>query len=228
MVKGHAIYIDSEWALTLISQRQFWRGFDFEQTGDGRVGGDPRGRRLGLGAAQPPAGRDRDAVLTPTRCSTRCGRSSPTTSTGPRRGANVVHALPDPAIEFPNPTEAANLEPLLVNTDVSSADRPDAVTRDPEPLPRLGLRAHPHRPGPDGGRRRGGAARRQRDPEATGSSAPRCESGRCASPARSALARAIDSMRWKLFQPSRQAAAAGDGRPAGSSRPGRSPPGSCA
>ena len=26
LVRGHAIYLDSEWALTSISQRQFWRG----------------------------------------------------------------------------------------------------------------------------------------------------------------------------------------------------------
>src|SRR5215207_11535623 len=39
LVHGHALYIDSEWALTSISQRQFWRGFDFSATGDGRVQG---------------------------------------------------------------------------------------------------------------------------------------------------------------------------------------------
>src|SRR5215212_11458135 len=39
IVNGHAIYVDSEWALTSISQRQFWRGFDFAQSGDGRVEG---------------------------------------------------------------------------------------------------------------------------------------------------------------------------------------------
>ena len=44
---------------------------------------------------------------------------------------NVVLAFLDPAIEFPNPTQAANLEPLLVNTAGSWADRPDAVTRIP-------------------------------------------------------------------------------------------------
>src|SRR4051812_47758755 len=39
VVDGHAIYIDSEWALTSIPQRQFWRGFDFRRVGDGSVGG---------------------------------------------------------------------------------------------------------------------------------------------------------------------------------------------
>ncbi len=40
LVKGHAIYIDSEWALTSISQAQFWKGVvDLERYGDGRVKG---------------------------------------------------------------------------------------------------------------------------------------------------------------------------------------------
>ena len=58
------------------------------------------------------------------------GASCTTTSTT-STAANVVRAFLDPAIEFPNPTEAANLEPLLVNTAGSWADRPDAVTRIP-------------------------------------------------------------------------------------------------
>ena len=37
----------------------------------------------------------------------------------------------DPAIEFPNPTEAANLEPLLINTAGSWDDRPEVSTRIP-------------------------------------------------------------------------------------------------
>ena len=37
----------------------------------------------------------------------------------------------DPAIQFPNPTGATNLEPLLINTAGSWADRPDAATRIP-------------------------------------------------------------------------------------------------
>ena len=41
----------------------------------------------------------------------------------------MIDRFLDPAIVFPNPTGAANLEPLLVNTAGSWADRPDAVTR---------------------------------------------------------------------------------------------------
>ena len=37
LVHGHALYIDSEWALTSISQAQFWGGVDLGEYGDGRV-----------------------------------------------------------------------------------------------------------------------------------------------------------------------------------------------
>lgn len=36
---GHAIHIDSEWALTSVSQRQFWDGYDFSNIGNGKVEG---------------------------------------------------------------------------------------------------------------------------------------------------------------------------------------------
>ena len=45
--------------------------------------------------------------------------------------ANVLTWFLDPAIQFPNPTAATNLEPLLINTAGSWADRPDAATRIP-------------------------------------------------------------------------------------------------
>jgi 15-cis-phytoene desaturase len=39
LVRGHAIYLDSPWALTSVSQRQFWTGVDLSSFGDGTVGG---------------------------------------------------------------------------------------------------------------------------------------------------------------------------------------------
>src|SRR5438046_8850622 len=39
LTDGHAIYLDSNWALTSISQRQFWGDYDLSQYGSGRVGG---------------------------------------------------------------------------------------------------------------------------------------------------------------------------------------------
>jgi uncharacterized protein with NAD-binding domain and iron-sulfur cluster len=34
---GHTIYVDSPWALTSISQAQFWQGFDWSKYGDGEI-----------------------------------------------------------------------------------------------------------------------------------------------------------------------------------------------
>jgi uncharacterized protein with NAD-binding domain and iron-sulfur cluster len=34
---GHTIYVDSPWALTSISQAQFWKGFDWAKYGDGKI-----------------------------------------------------------------------------------------------------------------------------------------------------------------------------------------------
>src|SRR5207244_2785394 len=39
VISGHTLYVDSPWALTSISQRQFWRGLNLAEYGDGRVGG---------------------------------------------------------------------------------------------------------------------------------------------------------------------------------------------
>lgn len=39
IARGHAIYADSPWALTSVSQAQFWESFDLTKYGDGRVKG---------------------------------------------------------------------------------------------------------------------------------------------------------------------------------------------
>ncbi len=40
IVRGHTVYLDSPWALTSISQRQFWeKSYDFAQLGNGQVRG---------------------------------------------------------------------------------------------------------------------------------------------------------------------------------------------
>ena len=133
LVPGHAIFIDSEWALTSISQAQFWPDVDLEQRGDGRVEGilsvdvsewERPGRRTGKVAIACTAEEIRDEVW---------GQLVDHINDGPPSldEANVVTWFLDPAIEFPNPTEATNLEPLLVNTNGSWADRPDAATRIP-------------------------------------------------------------------------------------------------
>ncbi|HMF15808.1 MAG TPA: FAD-dependent oxidoreductase [Gemmataceae bacterium] len=39
VINGHGLYLDSAWALTSISQHQFWPNVDFSRYGDGRVRG---------------------------------------------------------------------------------------------------------------------------------------------------------------------------------------------
>ena len=39
MVNGHVLYVDTPWALTSISQKQFWTEYDLSSCGDGTVGG---------------------------------------------------------------------------------------------------------------------------------------------------------------------------------------------
>ena len=49
---GHIIFVDSPWALTAVSQRQFWTEIDFAEWGDGLTRGVPLGRRLAMGYAR--------------------------------------------------------------------------------------------------------------------------------------------------------------------------------
>ncbi len=131
LVNGHAIYIDSEWALTSISQKQFWPGVDLSRRGDGRVPRDPVDRRLRVAAAGPAArARSRSGAPREEIFAEVWGQLSDHLD-GALDGVTVLDRFLDPAIVFPNPTGAANLEPLLVNTAGSWADRPDAVTRIP-------------------------------------------------------------------------------------------------
>ena len=39
LADGHTVYLDSSWALTSMSQRQFWHSYDLSNYGNGRVGG---------------------------------------------------------------------------------------------------------------------------------------------------------------------------------------------
>jgi uncharacterized protein with NAD-binding domain and iron-sulfur cluster len=198
VVNGHAIYIDSDWALTSISQRQFWRGYDLEQTGDGRVEGilsvdvsdwAQTSRRLGKIAMRCT----HDEVVAEVWAQLKDHLED-------LDDANVVRAFLDPAIEFPNPTEAANLEPLLVNTANSWQDRPDAVTR----IPNLFLASDYVRTHTDLATMEGAneAARRAVNGilDATGSTAPRCELWPLREPAVFGPARALDRIRWELFK----------------------------
>ena len=129
IVNGHAIYLDSPWALTSISQRQFWTGVDFSQLGNGAVRGilsvdisdwDQPGVIYGKPARECTAAQIEEEVWTQLKQHLNVGGAVTLAD------SNVLSWFLDPDIEFPNPSAAVNAEPLLINTAGSLQYRPEA------------------------------------------------------------------------------------------------------
>lgn len=132
LIDGHAIYLDSNWALTSISQRQFWRDYDLSQYGDGRVGGIlsvdisnwmAPGNFNGKAAM---AATSREEIKEEVWAQLKVALNTP----GPMQleDRNLVDWFLDPDIQLPNPGTVTNLEPLLINHVGSLAARPEAYT----------------------------------------------------------------------------------------------------
>ena len=130
LIHGHSIYIDSPWALTSISQRQFWPGVNLRSLGDGSVGGilsvdisdwDTPGKHAARGKPARRCTRDEVAAEVWAQLGAALNDRTEVLS-----DSNLADWFLDPAIVHPNPTEAMNLEPLLVNTAGSWAIRPEA------------------------------------------------------------------------------------------------------
>jgi 15-cis-phytoene desaturase len=129
VINGHAIYLDSPWALTSISQRQFWTNVDFSQFGTGAVRGilsvdisewGQPGVVYGKPAQECTAAQIQEEVWTQLKQHLNVGGAVTLDE------ANVLSWFLDPDIEFPNPGTAANAEPLLINTAGSLQYRPEA------------------------------------------------------------------------------------------------------
>jgi 15-cis-phytoene desaturase len=129
LVNGHAIYLDSPWALTSISQRQFWTNVDLSQYGDGTVRGilsvdisewEQPGVVWGKPARECTAEQIKEEVWTQLK------QHLNNSGAMPINDANLVAWFLDPDIEFPNPSTATNAEPLLINTAGSLQYRPEA------------------------------------------------------------------------------------------------------
>ena len=132
LTDGHAIYLDSNWALTSISQRQFWRNFDLSRYGDGRVGGilsvdisnwTAPGNFNGKSAIEATSREEiKDEVWAQLKAALNSrGRVQ-------LEDENLVDWFLDPGIQFPNPGVVTNAEPLLINHVGSLALRPEAYT----------------------------------------------------------------------------------------------------
>lgn len=129
LAHGHVIYLDSPWALTSISQRQFWTNIDLSRYGDGTVRGilsvdisdwDAPGVLFGKPARECSAEEIKQEVWTQLQ------QHLNEHGAAPIDDANLVAWFLDPDIEFPNPSQATNAEPLLINTAGSLQHRPEA------------------------------------------------------------------------------------------------------
>jgi uncharacterized protein with NAD-binding domain and iron-sulfur cluster len=129
---GHAIYMDSPWALTSISQHQFWRDVDFAALGDGSVRGilsvdisDWFSPGLSGKAASECSSKEeiRDEVWAQLKEHLNDG-SDPVLKDSNLRG----FFLDDDIVLPNNENTVSNLEPLLINTKGSWNRRPCAVT----------------------------------------------------------------------------------------------------
>jgi 15-cis-phytoene desaturase len=134
VVNGHTIYIDSPWALTSISQRQFWQSERMAKYGDGRLGGilsvdisdwSTPGILYGRTAVQCTAEEIKNEVWAQVKEHLNVDGAQQL------EDANLLTWFLDPDIEFPNPSQVTNLEPLLINTAGSLAYRPEAFTEIP-------------------------------------------------------------------------------------------------
>lgn len=133
-VKGHVIYADSKWALTSISQRQFWRSdFPWACVGNGQVkdilstiisdwhtAGDKAVPKRADQCTEPEIIQEAWA-----QAKAHLAQSG---GNGPITDADLVTAFLDPAIIFDGGVVSDNKERLLINTRDSRQHRPKATT----------------------------------------------------------------------------------------------------
>jgi uncharacterized protein with NAD-binding domain and iron-sulfur cluster len=206
IVAGHTIYVDSDWGLSSVSQRQFWPRLDFARIGNGSVGGvlsvditdwERPARRLGKVASMCTAQEIKDEVWAQLKDHLDDEHEIVLDD------RNLAGWFLDDDITFPNPTSAANCEALVINTPGSWENRPDAITR----IPNLFLAADYVRTNTDLATMEGAneAARRAVNGilGAARSTVPRCTVWPLHEPGVFRAARDLDRMRFRLRQPTR-------------------------
>ena len=131
LVHGHSNYLDSPWALTSVSQRQFWQGVDFRGLGSGNIGGilsvvASDWDAPGIVYGKPATACTAEEIKTEVWAQLKSHLNTGTTET--LSDSNVASWFLDPDIQFPNPSAATNAEPLLINPAGSLQYRPEAAT----------------------------------------------------------------------------------------------------
>ncbi len=127
--RGHGLFLDSEWALTSISQAQFWPDVDLSEYGDGTVDGI-----LSIcisdwetpGVLHPKPAKNCTADEIREEVWDQLKRHLNDDAVHELEDANVLHWFLDDSITFPNPSQVVNLEPLLINVADTLQYRPHA------------------------------------------------------------------------------------------------------
>ena len=131
--QGHTIYIDSPWALTSISQKQFWPHVDLSKYGDGKVKGilsvdisdwDAKGILYNKSAKECT----KEEIIKEVWAQLK--KSLNINGKEILEDKHLHESFIDPDIEFEG-VPKKNTEPLLVNTVNSWALRPYSYTRVP-------------------------------------------------------------------------------------------------
>jgi uncharacterized protein with NAD-binding domain and iron-sulfur cluster len=203
LVHGHTIYIDSPWALTSVSQEQFWKDVDFAQYGNGRVKGIisvdiSEWEQKGLNGK---TAKECDMQELAREVWEQLKRSLNHGDTVVLKDEFVYEWFLDPDVTLREGAGDTNEEPLLVNLINSWALRPEAVTR----IPNLFLAADYVRTYTDLATMEAAneAARRAVNGvlNASGATAPACNLWKLHEPEIFAPWRAMDSVRYQQGLP---------------------------
>jgi uncharacterized protein with NAD-binding domain and iron-sulfur cluster len=203
LIHGHLIFADSPWALTAISQAQFWTDVDLSQRGDGTIRGvlsvdisdwDTPGLN-GKAAAVCTRQEIADEVWNQLK------RSLNRPEAEVLRDDDLDFWFLDPDIEVHDRSRSTDIEPLLVNYADTWRLRPEAVTK----IPNFFLASDYVRTYTDLATMEGAneAARRAVNGllDAAYSSAPRCRLWNLYEPIVFAPLRAYDQARWSTGLP---------------------------
>jgi 15-cis-phytoene desaturase len=201
IVNGHTIYLDSPWALTSVSQAQFWPNFDLANFGNGTVRGilsidisnfDVPGILYGKPGRDCTEQEIFDEVIAQVTASL---NHSGTTVLDP---AWIVDWFLDPSLVFSGSGGPTNEEALLINTAGSWELRPRAKTS----IPNMFLAADFVKTNVDLATMEGAneAAREATNAilDRVGSWAPRCFLRKMDEPAFFLPAKTEDQVRWTL------------------------------
>jgi 15-cis-phytoene desaturase len=130
LIDGHCVLIDSPWALTAISQRQFWKGIDFSAFGDGRVRGIisvdiSDWNTPGVVFGRPAKECSADEIAKEVWAQMKMHLNGLNETIHDRA---LLRWFLDPSLVFKSARRPFNTEPLLINTVGSWKYRPQAQT----------------------------------------------------------------------------------------------------